>query len=115
MAVLFDIGNVVVRWDPRALYSKLIDDPAELDRFLAEVCPMSWHIETDRGKPFDDNIAERIALYPQHAALIRAWKDRWPEMSTGPIAETVEAIEALHAASVPMHGLTNMSAESWPG
>ena len=112
-AVLFDVGNVIVRWSPRTLYSKLIDDPAELDRFLAEVCPMDWHARTDIGWTFADNIAERVALYPQHEALIRAWWDRWPEMFSGAIPETEAVIEDLHARGVPMHGLTNMSTETW--
>jgi len=113
-AVLFDVGNVIVRWSPRTLYSKLIADPAELDRFLAEVCPMDWHARTDVGWTFGDNIAERVALYPQHEALIRAWWDRWPEMFSGAIPETEAVIEDLHARGVPMHGLTNMSIEAWP-
>jgi 2-haloacid dehalogenase/putative hydrolase of the HAD superfamily len=92
----------------------LIPDPAALDHFLTEVCPMSWHLETDRGKPFADNIAERVALYPDHADLIRAWMERWPDMFSGVITETVRVIEDLHARGVPLHGLTNMSAESWP-
>jgi HAD superfamily hydrolase (TIGR01509 family) len=113
-AVLFDVGNVIVRWSPRTLYSKLIDDPAELDRFLMDVCPMDWHARTDIGWTFGDNIAERVALYPQHEALIRAWWDRWPEMFSGAIPETEAVIEDLHARDVPMHGLTNMSIEAWP-
>ena len=114
-AVLFDIGNVLVRWDPRTLYAKLIPESADLDRFLAEVCTMSWHVEHDRGRTFADGIAERVALYPDHAPLIRAWWDRWPEMFSGPIPETEAVIEDLHARGVPMHGLTNMSVEAWPG
>jgi 2-haloacid dehalogenase/putative hydrolase of the HAD superfamily len=113
-AVLFDVGNVMVSWNPRTLYSKLIPDPAELDRFLAEVCPMSWHAQTDVGRTFADNIAERIAVYPDHEALIRAWWDRWPEMFSGAIPETEAVIEDLYSRGVPMHGLTNMSIESWP-
>jgi HAD superfamily hydrolase (TIGR01509 family) len=113
-AVLFDVGNVIVRWSPRSLYSKLIPDPAELDRFLAEVCPMDWHARTDVGWTFADNIAERVALYPRHEALIRAWWDRWPEMFSGAIPETEAVIEDLHVRGVPMHGLTNMSTEAWP-
>ena len=114
-AVLFDIGNVVVRWDPRTLYSKLIADQAALDRFLSEVCPLSWHVEADRGKAFADNIAERVALFPEHEPLIRAWWNRWPEMFSGVIPETEAAIEALHASGVPLYALTNMSTEAWPG
>lgn len=114
-AVLFDVGNVILRWDPRNLYRKLIPDAAEMERFLAEVCPMDWHVETDRGRSFADNIAERVALYPDHAPLIEAWWGRWPEMCTGAIPETEAVMHDLHARGVPMHGLTNMSAESWPG
>jgi FMN phosphatase YigB (HAD superfamily) len=114
-AVLFDVGNVIVRWDPRNLYTKLIADPAALDHFLDEVCPMSWHAETDRGKPFADNMAERAALYPAHAELIHAWWPRWNEMFSGAIPETEGVMHDLHAHGVPMHGLTNMSTESWPG
>jgi len=113
-AVLFDVGNVIVRWAPRTLYSKLICDPAELDWFLCEVCPMSWHAETDIGRTFAENIAERVALHPEYADLIRAWWDRWPEMFSGAIRETEAVIEELHARGVPMHGLTNMSTEAWP-
>ncbi len=113
-AVLFDVGNVIVRWSPRTLYSKLIDDPQELDRFLAEVCPMDWHAQTDVGRRFGEIIDERVALYPQHEPLIRAWWDRWPEMFSGAIPETEAAIEDLHARGVPLHGLTNMSTEAWP-
>jgi len=114
-AVLFDVGNVIVRWDPRNLYAQLIDDPAALDHFLAEVAPMSWHMETDRGKTFADNIAERSALYPDHAHLLHAWWARWDDMFAGVIPETVANMDALNARGVPLHGLTNMSVESWPG
>jgi len=114
-AVLFDIGNVIVRWDPRTLYSKIFPDPAERDRFLSEVCTMAWHIEHDRGRPMADGVAEKIAQFPHHAAAIAAWQDRWFEMISGPILETVEAIEALHVRGVPMYGLTNMSSESVAG
>jgi 2-haloacid dehalogenase/putative hydrolase of the HAD superfamily len=114
-AVLFDIGNVIVRWDPRTLYSKIFPDPAERDRFLAEVCTMAWHGEADRGTPFAENIAALSAQHPEHAEAIAAWWGRWPEMFSGVIEETVEAIEALHARGVPLYALTNMSEEAWPG
>jgi 2-haloacid dehalogenase/putative hydrolase of the HAD superfamily len=114
-AVLFDVGNVIVRWRPRTLYSKLIVDPAALDHFLGEVCTMDWHSQTDAGRTFGEIIAERSALYPEHAPLIQAWWARWPEMFSGTIPETEAAIEALHARGTPIHGLTNMSVESWPG
>jgi len=114
-AVLFDIGNVVVRWSPATLYDKIFPDPAARDRFLSTVCTMEWHVEVDRGLSFRDNIARLTALHPDHAPEIAAWWDRWPEMFSGTIPETEAAIEALHAAGVPLYGLTNMSREAWPG
>lgn len=114
-AVLWDIGNVVVRWDPRTLYAKIFPDPAERDRFLAEVCTMAWHAQTDRGVAFADNVARLQARHPEHAAAIAAWHVRWWEMFSGVIEETEAAINALAARGVPQFGLTNMSAEVWPG
>lgn len=114
-AVLFDIGNVIVRWDPRTLYSKIFPEPAERDRFLSDVCTMAWHIEHDRGRPMAEGVAEKIAQFPEHAEAIAAWQDRWFEMIDGTIPQTVEAIEALHLRAVPLYGLTNMSAETLAG
>ena len=110
-AVLFDVGNVVVRWNPRTLYSKLFPDTAACDRFLSEVCTMAWHAEHDRGVAMADNAAQLIALHPEHATAIHAWDARWDEMFSGAIPETEAAIGDLHARGVPIWGLTNMPAE----
>jgi 2-haloacid dehalogenase/putative hydrolase of the HAD superfamily len=109
--VLFDVGNVVVRWDPRTLYSKIFRDPAERDRFLAEVCTMAWHAEHDRGVSMADNAARLIARFPHYAEAIRAWDTRWDEMFSGPIPETEAAVEDLAARGTPVYALTNMPAE----
>jgi len=109
-AVVFDVGNVIVRWDPRTLYSKIFPDPAERDWFLANVCTMAWHARHDDGVSFADNRAPLIAKFPEREAAIRAWEARWWEMFSGPIPETETAIEALHARGVAMLGLTNMPA-----
>lgn len=114
-AVLWDIGNVIVRWDPRTLYSKIFPDPAERDRFLAEVCTLAWHEAHDRGAPFEANRAALIARHPEHEAAIRAWGERWWEMFSGPIPETEAAIEALHARGVPMYALSNISHHTLEG
>jgi FMN phosphatase YigB (HAD superfamily) len=113
-AVLFDVGNVIVRWDPRTLYSKIFPDPKELDFFLSEVCTSEWHVQVDVGRTFAENIAELKPKFPQYAAAIEAWWSRWPEMFSGNIAQTEEAIEALYAMGVPLYALTNMSNEAWP-
>lgn len=111
-ALLWDFGNVIVRWNPRTLYQKIFDDPVECDRFLSDVCTLAWHAPTDCGVTFADNIAQQVARYPQYEAEIRAWQERWAEMFSGPIAETEAAIEALHARGVPQYGLSNISHET---
>ena len=111
-AVLWDFGNVIVRWNPRTLYSKIFPDPAECDRFLSEVCTLAWHTPTDCGVSFADNCAALIAKHPRHEAEILAWHSRWSEMFSGAIPETETAIEALHARGVPQFGLSNISHET---
>jgi HAD superfamily hydrolase (TIGR01509 family) len=113
-ALLWDVGNVIVRWDPRTLYAKIFKEPAELDRFLSHVGTLDWHAATDRGVTFADNIAALSAQHPQHAEHIAAWWDRWPEMFSGPIPETEAVIEDLAARDVPQFALTNMSSQTWP-
>ena len=110
-AVVWDIGNVIVRWNPRTLYSKIFPDCAECDRFLSEVCTMDWHLAHDRGATFAENRGPLIARYPEHELAIRAWGDRWWEMFSGAIPETEAAIEALAARAVPQYGLSNISPE----
>ena len=111
-AVLWDFGNVIVRWDPRTLYSKIFPDPAECDRFLTDVCTLAWHAPTDCGVSFADNCAQLIARHPGHEKEILAWRERWSEMFSGPIAETEAAIEMLHSRGVPQYGLSNISHET---
>ena len=112
-AVVWDIGNVIVRWDPRTLYSKIFPDPVECDRFLADVCTMAWHGPTDCGVTFADNCAALSAQHPHLAVEIDAWRVRWSEMFSGPIPETEAAMEALQARGVPQYALSNMSHETW--
>lgn len=113
-ALLWDVGNVIVRWNPRTLFAKIYKEPAELDWFLSHVCTMDWHGETDRGLSFADNIARLIPLHPQYADQIAAWWDRWPEMFSGTIPETENVMNDLAARDVAQFGLTNMSSETWP-
>ncbi|MBE7220385.1 MAG: HAD family phosphatase, partial [Caulobacteraceae bacterium] len=114
-AVLFDVGNVIVDWDPRRLYRKLFATEGEVDAFLRDVTTMAWHTEHDRGRPFAEGERLLIAEHPQHAEAIRAWRGRWDEMFAGAIVETEAVMRDLHARGVPLYGLTNMSPEVWPG
>ena len=110
--VVFDLGNVLIPWDPRNLYARLLDRPA-MERFLAEVCTPAWNLELDRGRPWTVAVAELVARHPGHAALIRAYDERWEEMLGEPVAGSVALLEELHAAGTPLYALTNWSAEKF--
>jgi 2-haloacid dehalogenase len=113
--VVFDLGGVLLDWNPRHLYRKLFPDEAAMERFLAEVCTPEWNAQQDNGRPFDEAIA---ALMPEHAdkrALIAAWRDRFGEMIPGPLDETVTIAADLKARGVPLYALTNWSLETFPG
>jgi 2-haloacid dehalogenase len=113
-SVVFDVGNVLVDWDPRAFYQRYIADPARLDRFLGEVATHEWHRQHDAGRDFADTSAELIALYPDEAANIRLWGERFDEQ-VGPLLPGMARIVAdLAARDVPLYAITNYSHEFWP-
>jgi 2-haloacid dehalogenase len=112
-AVVFDLGGVLIDWDPRYLYRKLLDDEAAVEEFLATVCTPEWNAEQDRGRPFAEGVAELVERHPVHAAAITAYHERWPEMLGGAIDDTVEVLAELGAAGVPVYALTNWSAETF--
>jgi FMN phosphatase YigB (HAD superfamily) len=111
---LFDLGRVVLDWDPARLYRKIFGDAAECERFLSEVCTMDWHRAHDRGASFAENASPLIAKYPQYESQIRAWGGRWSEMFDGYVNGTPRLIEHLFGREVPIYGLSNMPAETWP-
>ena len=112
-AVVFDLGGVLIDWDPRYLYRKLLDDEAAVEEFLATVCTPEWNAEQDRGRPFAEGVAELVQRHPVHAAAITAFHERWPEMLGGAVGSSVEVLAELRAAGVPVYALTNWSAETF--
>lgn len=119
-AVVFDIGNVLIRWDPRILYRKLFThvdmtaDERRVDWFLETVCPPDWNLEQDRGRRIADAEAEAIGRHPEFAPQIRAFYGRFQEMIPGEIPQTVAALRRAKAVGMPVHGLTNFGAETFP-
>lgn len=113
-AVVFDIGRVLIQWDLRHLFAKLIADPAELDWFLANVVTEPWHFEHDAGRPLADMVPERKALFPGHAHLIDAYATRFQETIPGRVPGTDKVAERLAAAGVPLFALTNFGSDFWP-
>lgn len=110
-AVLFDYGNVLVRWDPRTLYRKLFADPAEMDRFLAEVCTLDWHLAHDTGAPMAASTAALAKKHPRYAREIRAWDEHFGEMIDGEIEGAAALIDDLKAMGHKIGVLTNMPAD----
>ena len=112
-AVVFDYGGVLLSWDPRHLYRKLFADPDEMEFFLAEVGFAEWNLEQDRGRPWDEAVAELSAQFPHRAQLIAAYHERWAESIEGPIDGTVAVLEELVGRGIPCYGLTNFSGETY--
>jgi 2-haloacid dehalogenase len=114
-AVIFDLGGVLLDWNPRYLYRKLFDDEEAMERFLRDVCTLEWHEANDRGVPFEVTCAQLAAEYPEHAEHIWAWGTRTEEMVSGPIDGTVEILRELaQQRSVRLFALTNMEAHTYP-
>ncbi|MDF1585272.1 HAD family hydrolase [Marinimicrococcus flavescens] len=113
-AVIFDLGGVLIDWNPRHLYRRMLADEQAMERFLAEVCTPEWNLGLDAGRPFAEGVAELCARFPDERPLIEAWRERWIEMIGGPIHGTVTLLEELDAAGVPLYALTNWSAETFP-
>lgn len=111
--VVFDIGNVLIRWDPARLYARFFPDAERRDWFLREIVSHAWNLEFDRGRSFAEGIADNVARHPQWAREIRAWDEHWHDMVPGPIDGTVAILEALREAGVPTYAVTNFSAEKF--
>jgi len=110
---VFDVGNVLLDWNPRHLYRKIFADPARMEWFLAEVCTTAWNLEQDRGRPFADAVAERIARYPELAVEIRAFDERWLETIKEPLAGSVAILEDLAGQGFAAYAITNSSHEKY--
>jgi 2-haloacid dehalogenase len=112
--VVFDLGGVLIDWNPRYLYRQLIEDEAAMELFLTEVCHSAWNEEQDRGRTFAAAVEEAAARHPGQRALIEAYHHRWDEMLAGPIAGTVQILAELRQAGCELHALTNWSVEKFP-
>lgn len=112
--MVFDVGGVLLDWNPRHLYRKLFPGrEAEMEAFLAEICTQAWNERQDCGRPFADGVAELTAQYPDKADLITAYDLRWEEMVPGAFEDTVALLHALKARCCPVFALTNFSAEKF--
>ena len=114
-AIVFDLGNVLIGWDPRQLFEKVFDhDQEQINYFFDNVCTTEWNEQQDAGRPIAEAIQERVALFPDYEPSIRAYYDRWIETITGPIEGTVEILDELKGEGYYLCALSNWSAETIP-
>ncbi len=113
-AVVFDIGGVLVDWNPRHLFDRLITDPGERDWFVTNVVSAEWNHAMDAGRSVDESIATLSERFPDQRHLIGAWRTHWPEMLGDEVPGTRAIAEALKGSGMPLYALTNWSAETWP-
>lgn len=112
--VIFDLGAVLIDWNPRYLYQKLFDDEQAMEAFLRDICSPAWNAEQDRGRTWQEAVDLLTAEHPEHRDLIHAYRDRWDEMLKGPIDGSVAILERLDSEGYELHALTNWSSETFP-
>lgn len=113
--IIFDLGGVLIHWDPKLLYQKIFTSEQEVDYFLETVCPYEWNLEQDRGRPLDLAAEERIQIFPEYQSEIEAYYGRWVEMLGGSIPENVELLDYYHRhPNFSTYALTNWSQFTFP-
>lgn len=113
--IVFDLGGVLVNWNPTYMYQKRFEDAEEMDWFLKEVCNGAWNAAQDAGRSFKEGEEVLIKKYPKYEAHIRAYFEQWEEMLNGTIPGMEELFQdILKHGRVNLYALTNWSAETFP-
>jgi 2-haloacid dehalogenase len=113
--VLFDLGKVLLDWDPRYFYrTQFGGDDAAMETFLAEAATHAWILQMDEGKPYGEAIAEQSKRFPQHASMLALWDEGWDTMLRGEIEDTAHIVAELASRGRRLFALTNFSTETWP-
>ena len=112
-AVVFDVGNVLIHWNPRLVFIEDFARPDEIDAFFEEIGFADWNLEQDRGRSWADGVAVACAAHPHRRALIEKLHRDWHRAVPGAIGGTVAILELLRAKGVPLYAITNFSAEKW--
>ncbi len=113
--VVFDLGGVLIDWNPRYLYRKIFNTEEEIDWFMTNVCTPEWNDQQDAGRSFADATEELLKKHPNHEIPIRAWYGRFPETISGAIQPTVDVLSQIRQKKAHrLYALTNWSAESFP-
>lgn len=113
MNLVFDLGKVLLRWDPRLLFRKVFDDEEKMEWFLANVCDLDWILARDKGSSFAEGARQSSEQYPEFAFALQAFDKRWHETLPGVIPETAAILRQLHADGVPLYAITNFNDEKF--
>ena len=115
MAIVFDLGGVLIDWSPRRLFCKMFNgNEKEMEYFLTQICNKEWNLKHDAGLPFEEGVAERIKKFPDYTPYIKAYFDRWEEMVSGAIEGSVEILSQMKDAGFFLCALSNFSIETFP-
>jgi 2-haloacid dehalogenase len=112
--IIFDLGGVLLDWNPHRLYAPFFNSNADIDQFLHEINFAEWNMQQDAGRPFAEGVAVLSAQYPHYADLIRAYHERWEDSVPGAIDGTLDILHRLKHDGHPLYALTNFSAETFP-
>ncbi len=113
--IIFDLGGVLIDWNPRYLYQQVFDSAEKTEWFIENVCTLDWNEQQDAGYPIAKAVEEKVAEFPEWEKEIRLYYDRWTDMLYGPINETVNIFEQLKRnPQLRFYALTNWSAELFP-
>ncbi|MBE9584527.1 HAD family phosphatase [Mucilaginibacter sp. JRF] len=113
-AIIFDLGGVLIDWNPRLLYRKIFSNEQQITDFLTNICTPDWNEEQDAGRSLADGTELLVKQHPDHEANIRAFYSRWTEMLGGEIAGTVKIFDRLkNDDRFKLYALTNWSAETF--
>jgi 2-haloacid dehalogenase len=113
--IIFDLGGVLIDWNPRYLYRKIFKTEEEITWFFENICTPAWNDEQDAGRSFAEATEELVLKYPEHEVAVRAWYGRWQETIAGALPDTVAILHQLkEQKGHRLYALTNWSAESFP-
>lgn len=113
--IIFDLGGVLIDWNPRYLYRKIFKTEEEVSWFLDNICTSEWNDEQDGGRSFEEATRELIRKHPEFEEPITAWYGRWQETISGPIEGTVKILKEIkESRKFRLYALTNWSAETFP-
>lgn len=112
--IVFDLGGVLIDWNPRYLYKKIFSTDTEMEWFLTNVCTSQWNTQQDAGRSFEEGVELLSKKYPEYAFAINFYYTRWEEMLGGAIEGTVDILRELKGRHRHLYALSNWSAETFP-